>query len=218
MRLTVAGQSLDQDGMKLDDIPELGENQQIIQLVRVQDTTMNESAAPRPNAESVNMSNAVRARLNNCRILQRNFEACVDAAQTSKVLFEVSKIFFIYYLKDPAHRERFNEAETPTPPSPSARDFGYLVRDMANSLRTWSFQLHRLSDQLIRDEPLPDSNSKEYQTARRLIQNNMDASRYMSPELQNFCQFVIPLGDEPPRGLAVLSRSQPRRPSAVPKP
>jgi len=94
MRLTVAGQSLDQDGIKLDDIPELGENQQIIQLVRVQDTTMNESAQPRPNAESVNMSNAVRARLNNCRILQRNFEACVDAAQTSKVLFEVFKNIF----------------------------------------------------------------------------------------------------------------------------
>lgn len=97
MRLTVAGQSLDQDGMKLDDIPELGENQQIIQLVRVQDTTMNESAAPRPNAESVNMSNAVRARLNNCRILQRNFEACVDAAQTSKVLFEVFKNILKYF-------------------------------------------------------------------------------------------------------------------------
>merc|ERR1712106_1038409 len=200
MRLTLSGQSLDQDGMKLDEIQL---EDQVIQLIRVQDTTMViPTETPRQNSEALNMSNAVRSRLNNCRILQRNFEACVDAAQTSK---------------DPAHRERFNEAETPTPPSPSARDFGYLVRDMANSLRTWSFQLHRLSDQLIRDEPLPDSNSKEYQTARRLIQNNMDASRYMSPELQNFCQFVIPLGDEPPRGLAVLARSQPRRPSAVPK-
>ena len=79
---------------------------------------------------------------------------------------------------------------------------------MANSLRTWSFQLHRLSDQLIRDEALPDKSSKEYELSRRLIQNNMDASRYMSPELQNFCQFVIPLGDVPPRGLAVMQKTQ----------
>ena len=44
----------------------------------------------------------------------------------------------------------------------------------------------------------------------------MDASRYMAPELQNFCQFVIPLGDEPPRGLAVLNRNNAtRRPSGV---
>lgn len=138
-------------------------------------------------------SDHVRARLNNCRILQRNFEACVDAAQTSK---------------DPAQRERYNESATPTPANPTARDFGYLVKDMANSLRTWSFQLHRLSDQLIRDEALPDKSSKEYELSRRLIQNNMDASRYMSPELQNFCQFVIPLGDVPPRGLAVMQKPQ----------
>ena len=43
------------------------------------------SVEQRQNPDSMNMSNAVRARLNNCRILQRNFEACVDAAQTSKV-------------------------------------------------------------------------------------------------------------------------------------
>ena len=56
-------------------------------------------------------SDHVRARLNNCRILQRNFEACVDAAQTSK---------------DPAQRERYNESATQTPANPTARDFGYL--------------------------------------------------------------------------------------------
>jgi len=200
MRLSIVGRQLDQDSMKLNEISFTEES--ILTLIRVHDSTMTASVEQRQNSDSMNMSNAVRARLNNCRILQRNFEACVDAAQTSK---------------DPAHRERFNEAETPTPSSPTSRDFGYLVRDMANSLRTWSFQLHRLSDQLIRDESLPDPNSKEYQKARRLIQNNMDASRYMSPELQNFCQFVIPLGDEPPRGLAVLARNNQRRPSAVQK-
>ena len=41
-------------------------------------------------------------------------------------------------------------------------------------------QLHRLADQLIKDEPLPDRSSENYKKSRRLIQNNMDASRYLS--------------------------------------
>ena len=49
---------------------------------------------------------------------------------------------------------------------------------MAYTMLTWSIQLHRLADQLIRDEPLPNRNSDVYQRHRRLIQNNMDAARY----------------------------------------
>ena len=49
--------------------------------------------------------------------------------------------------------------------------------DMAYTMLTWSIQLHRLADQLIRDEALPDRNSEIYQRHRRLIQNNMDAAR-----------------------------------------
>ena len=48
---------------------------------------------------------------------------------------------------------------------------------MAYTMLTWSIQLHRLADQLIRDEALPDRNSDVYQRHRRLIQNNMDAAR-----------------------------------------
>ena len=51
---------------------------------------------------------------------------------------------------------------------------------MAYTMLTWSIQLHRLADQLIRDEALPDRNSDVYQRHRRLIQNNMDAARYSS--------------------------------------
>ena len=71
---------------------------------------------PPPTQQSTNedQSDAVRSRLNNCRILQRNFESCVDAAQTSK---------------EPCERARYNEAATPTPNNPTARDFGYLERD-----------------------------------------------------------------------------------------
>ena len=47
---------------------------------------------------------------------------------------------------------------------------------------TWSIQLHRLADQLIRDEALPDRNSDVYQRHRRLIQNNMDAARSVVSE------------------------------------
>ena len=50
----------------------------------------------------------------------------------------------------------------------------------ANTMLTWSMQLHRLADQLIKDEPLPDRSSENYKKSRRLIQNNMDASRYLS--------------------------------------
>merc|ERR1712081_11722 len=47
-------------------------------------------------------------------------------------------------------------------------------------------------------------NSVEYQRARRRIQNNMDASRYVSPELSNFAKFQIPLQRQSPRSLNVL--------------
>ena len=50
----------------------------------------------------------------------------------------------------------------------------------ANTMLTWSMQLHRLADQLIKDEPFPDRSSENYKKSRRLIQNNMDASRYLS--------------------------------------
>ena len=51
---------------------------------------------------------------------------------------------------------------------------------MAYSMLTWSIQLQRLADQLIRDEPLPDRTAEIYQRHRRLIQNNMDAARYIN--------------------------------------
>lgn len=136
-------------------------------------------------------------RLNNCRVLQRNFNACVDAAQINL---------------DPTERVRHNDPETDTSTTPHVRDLGRFTQEMSNSMLTWSMQLHRLADQLIKDEPLPDRNAEQYQKNRRLIQNNMDASRYLSPQLQNFCQFVVPLGETPPRRLAVVNRTtQPRQ-------
>ena len=87
--------------------------------------------------------------------MQRNFDECISASQTNL---------------DPAERVRHNEPKIESPVDPGTRDLGYFVREMANTMRTWSFQLHHMSDQLIRDDPLPEKNSEEYQTARRMIQ------------------------------------------------
>jgi len=108
-------------------------------------------------------SSLAHQRLHNCRVLQRNFNACVDAAQTNL---------------DPSMRTRYNEPISETSEFPHVRDLGLFTRDMAYTMLTWSIQLHRLADQLIRDEALPDRNSEIYQRHRRLIQNNMDAARY----------------------------------------
>ena len=53
----------------------------------------------------------VRNRLNNSRILYRNFEACVHGADISQ---------------DPCDRPTYNEATTPTPLHPMTRDLGQL--------------------------------------------------------------------------------------------
>ena len=108
---------------------------------------------------------ASRIRLENCLLLQQNFAACIDASQTNC---------------DPSERQRPNLLEEQLPTEPGTRHLGYLVRDMANSLRTWSFQLHHLSDQLIRDDPLPDKQSTEYQKTRRLIQVSSNSYKLLS--------------------------------------
>jgi hypothetical protein len=59
-------------------------------------------------------------------------------------------------------------------------------------------------DDLLRDVPFSDRGDPNYQRQRKLIQNLMDASRYLSPQLQNFCNYIIPLGSSPRRLLSVV--------------
>ena len=66
------------------------------------------------------------------RILQRNFQACVEAAQRNL---------------SPSDRVRHNEANGITPNVPDSRDLGYLVREMANTVQAYSFQMSQLSGQ-----------------------------------------------------------------------
>jgi len=129
-------------------------------------------------------------RFRNFRVLQRNFQACVEAAQRGQ---------------DPAERLRHNEANGVTPDVPDSRDLGYMVREMANAIQNYSFLMARLSDDLVRDQPFESRDSVEYQRNRRLIQNLMDAARYLGPELENFCNYVIPLGSPPRRVLSVVA-------------
>ena len=56
---------------------------------------------------------------------------------------------------------------------------------MTNSLLVWSSQLERLGKLLVEDRRLPDRECEDYGYHRRLIQNNMDAARYLSPQLRN---------------------------------
>jgi len=69
------------------------------------------------------------------RILQRNFQACVEASQRSL---------------EPSERIRHNEADGATPETPDCRDLGYLVREMANSVQAYSFQMSKLSGRPVK--------------------------------------------------------------------
>ena len=59
-------------------------------------------------------SSLAHQRLHNCRVLQRNFNACVDAAQTNL---------------DPSMRTRYNEPISETSEFPHVRDLGLFTRN-----------------------------------------------------------------------------------------
>jgi len=130
-----------------------------------------------------------RTRLQNCVLLQKNFQACIDSCQING---------------DPRDRKIIDNNELENKEEPTGRDLGYMVRDMASSIRTWSYQLDQMSKLLTKSQENPDDCIDSYENASRLIQNNMDAARYMSHQLNHFTQFVVPLGEDPPRKLSVL--------------
>ena len=73
------------------------------------------------------MNKMAQSTLNNCLVLQRNFEACVTAAKSN----QGSK--FILYIKllsyqDPTTRIRYNDPKNETAERPMAKDVGYLLR------------------------------------------------------------------------------------------
>ena len=54
---------------------------------------------------------------------------------------------------DPSNRIRHNEANGITPDVPDSRDLGYLVREMANTVQSYSFQMAKLSGTVIYNWP-----------------------------------------------------------------
>jgi len=140
--------------------------------------------------------NQIATQFNQTRIYQRNFDGCVRAAQRNI---------------DPNQRGRFNQPNGEIITDPKVTDLGELTENMANTMMLWSHQLEELG-QLLQDDPeLPyDRTAPEYQQARRLIQNNFDACRYISPQLSQFAKFVIPLGRNPGTNGRPLKIVQPR--------
>ena len=149
--------------------------------------------------------NQIATQFNQTRVYQRNFDGCVRAAQRNI---------------DPNQRGRFNQPSGELILDPKVTDLGELTEQMANSMMLWSHQLEELG-QLLQDDPeLPTARAHpEYQRARRLIQNNFDACRYISPQLSQFARFVIPLGRSPGPNGRPLGIVQPRpRPQAQQQP
>merc|ERR1719210_1509206 len=142
----------------------------------------------------------IATQFNQARIYQRNFEGCVRAAQRNI---------------DPNQRGRFNQPSGELITDPKVTDLGDLTEQMANTMMLWSHQLEELGQLLLDDPVLPyDRSHPEYQKARRLIQNNFDACRYISPQLSQYAKFVIPLGRSPlPNGRPLrIVAPRPRQP------
>lgn len=140
----------------------------------------------------------IAVQFNQCRIYQRNFDGCVRAAQRNM---------------DPQLRGRHNEPAGEIVTEPKVTDLGELTEQMSNTMMLWSHQLEELGNLLIADPELPsDRSSTTYQQARRLIQNNLDACRYISPQMSQFAKFVIPLARDPGTQGRPLRVVQPRPP------
>ena len=129
--------------------------------------------------------NQAHRKLVNCKIFHRNFKSCIDAS--------VRNI-------NPSDRIRHNNPETRTSNVPMVSEAGEHFLEMAKSVQEYALQLNKLSNFLIVD-PVLDAEKRE--NARRMVQNNMDAARYLYPYLQNFSTFVIPLSHSSPRQLMV---------------
>ena len=99
---------------------------------------------------------------------------------------------------------RYNLAFSESNELPTAKNLGNNLITFGKTIKSCALELSKLSNVLIMDPVLPhDSQQKE--NTRRLIQNNMDAARYLSVQLKNFTQFCVPLDSSPPRILTVIN-------------
>ena len=113
---------------------------------------------------------------------------------------------------EPNDRIRYNSVDCRAPDEPGLRDLGHFARDFSTDLLTWSHQLKRLGETLVADESFPEGSAcEQYGETRKIIQNNMDSARYLSPLCAKFSEFIIPLGSSAPRKLGIVDHSRLRR-------
>ncbi|CAG5105236.1 Oidioi.mRNA.OKI2018_I69.chr1.g1949.t1.cds [Oikopleura dioica] len=128
--------------------------------------------------------------LRNCILLQKNFNACIESSVKNM---------------DPKDRALIENDGYEDKEEPTGCDLGEMTLELANSMRSWTFQLEKMGKILTTIDSVKDSREAyENEYVRRLIQNNMDAMRFLYPLSEQFTHFVVPLGDEPPRKLSVL--------------
>ena len=107
-------------------------------------------------------------KIRNLSIFQRNFKECVFASKRGI---------------DPADRTRYNDPASEPPANPVVSDLGDPLDNIGNALLEWSEQLHKTADILVAD-PRYGDNVDQLNTDRRLIDNNMQAARYLTPVIK----------------------------------
>ncbi|CAG5094291.1 Oidioi.mRNA.OKI2018_I69.XSR.g13427.t1.cds [Oikopleura dioica] len=124
-------------------------------------------------------------KIRNMSIFQRNFIECVKASKRGI---------------NPNDRPRYNDPSREPPPNPVVRDLGNPLDELGNALLQWSSQLHRTADVLYAD-PRYGNDVDRLDKDRRLIDNNMQAARYLSPIIKHLTNVIIPIdrGENPRR-------------------
>lgn len=125
-------------------------------------------------------------KIRNLSIFQRNFKECVLASKRGI---------------DPADRTRFNDPAREPPANPVVSDLGDPLDNIGNALLEWSEQLHKTADVLVADPRYGDDVNRLHRH-RNLIDNNMQAARYLTPVIKHLTNFIIPIdrtGENPRR-------------------
>lgn len=143
-----------------------------------QGRVINQNLAEEADGDALEFGRSEEAtKIRNLSIFQRNFKECVKASKRRI---------------DPNDRIRFNDPAREPPPNPVVSDLGDPFDDIGNALLEWSEQLHKTADVLVAD-PRYGDNVDELNRHRRLIDNNMQAARYLTPVIKHLTNFIIPI-------------------------
>ena len=85
------------------------------------------------------------------------------------------------------------------------RELASFVGRLASGIERFPAGLRELQQFLEEDRRLASRDTDEYAQARSLIQNAMDATRFLSQITSSFAQLIVPLGETPPRNLNIIN-------------